>query len=168
MKVFGAEGEDRLWAAAVATPAVVSHRVSCFFLLSTLRRDMDSEDSLLRTEQIRTITRTWRQTGSGLDFGLQQLTCPGLQQGILGDSEASHLPHPRCVLDLCHCSEEAWWHGGRGQLQGPAEAPGVQQRPWGLAGRGGGARLGLLPAGQTELLSRPEDPNTKIDTVRPP
>lgn len=64
VKVFGAEAEDRLWAAAVCPPAVVSQRVSSFFLPSTLSRDMDSEDSLLWTEQIRTITLTWRQTGS--------------------------------------------------------------------------------------------------------
>jgi len=50
-KVFGTEAEDR-------PAAAVSHRVSCFFLPSTFRKDMDSEDSLLWAEQIRTITRT--------------------------------------------------------------------------------------------------------------
>lgn len=64
MKVFRAEAEERLWAAVESPPADVSQRVSCFFLPSTLRRDMESEDSLLWTEQIRTITLTWRQTGS--------------------------------------------------------------------------------------------------------
>lgn len=56
VKVFGAEAEDRLW-------ADVSHSVSCFFLPSTFRKDMDSEDSSW-TEQIRTMTLTWGQTGS--------------------------------------------------------------------------------------------------------
>lgn len=62
-KVFGAAAEDRLLAAAESPAADVSQRVSCFFLPSTLRSDMDSEDSLLWTEQIRTITLTCRQTG---------------------------------------------------------------------------------------------------------
>lgn len=50
VKVFGAEAEDRLW-------ADVSYSMSCFFLPSTFRKDMDSEDSSW-TEQIRTMTLT--------------------------------------------------------------------------------------------------------------
>lgn len=61
VKVFGAEAKDRLWPAAECPLADVSQRVSCFFLPSTLRNDMDSEDSLLWTEQIRTITLTWTE-----------------------------------------------------------------------------------------------------------
>lgn len=44
VKVLGTEVEDRLW---VCPPADVSQRLSCFFLPSTFRKDMDSEDSLL-------------------------------------------------------------------------------------------------------------------------
>ncbi|KAK1874683.1 PAX3- and PAX7-binding protein 1 [Dissostichus eleginoides] len=74
---------------------------------------------------------------------------------------ASYLPHPWRVFNLAAAGpEEAWWDRGGGELQGPAEAPGVQQGPLGLDGGGGGPGGrrggGPPPAGQTEPLSRPE------------
>lgn len=61
MKVFGAEARP---------PAAASHRLSCFFRPSTLRKDMDSEVPLLWTEQIRTMTLTWGQEESDSESGL--------------------------------------------------------------------------------------------------
>lgn len=101
-KVFGAAAEDRLWPAAESPAADVSQRVSCFFLPSTLRSDMDSEDSLLWTEQIRTITLTCRRTGISLIMKQYSF----IRDNVMDDSRChartrerirTRLPHDRTV-----------------------------------------------------------------------
>lgn len=60
VNVCGAEVDERRWTVPVvgeAPPTADSQRVSCFLLLSTFRREVESEES----EEIRIITRTWRQ-----------------------------------------------------------------------------------------------------------